>query len=117
MLPDAPNDGRDLERYRACLRLPAGARLDPRLRDKPDPSEVVQQTLLAAHKDREQFRGRDDLPACYPALRPSWKRSSPHRVPPEPPRTGRAVPHKRRLSPAESVSAEAGTPSVPHRLP
>jgi RNA polymerase sigma-70 factor (ECF subfamily) len=48
------------ERFRAYLRLLAEARL--RRADWPgiDPSDVVQQTLLDAHKDRGRFRGSTD---------------------------------------------------------
>ncbi len=53
-------DGRRLERYRDYLRLLARLQLDPRLQGKIDPSDVVQETLLKAHRNLDQFRGRTD---------------------------------------------------------
>jgi len=49
----------DLGRFRSYLLLLARLRLDRRLRGKLDPSDVVQQTLMEAHRDLAQFRGRD----------------------------------------------------------
>jgi RNA polymerase sigma-70 factor, ECF subfamily len=52
--------GQRLERFRAYLRLLARLHLDPRLRGKLDPSDMVQQTLLDAFKALGEFRGRSD---------------------------------------------------------
>jgi RNA polymerase sigma-70 factor, ECF subfamily len=51
---------RPLEEFADYLALLARLQIDPRLRSRLDPSDVVQQTLLIAHEKLGQFRGRTD---------------------------------------------------------
>jgi RNA polymerase sigma-70 factor (ECF subfamily) len=50
-----------LESYRDYLRVLARMELDPRLRARVDPSDLVQQTLLQALEGLEQFRGTNHV--------------------------------------------------------
>lgn len=49
-----------LESYRNYLRLVARAGLGHALRGKADPSDLVQETLLKAHRHFDQFQGQDE---------------------------------------------------------
>jgi len=52
--------GQLLQLYRNYLAVLATTQLDQRLRRRVDPSDLVQETLLAAHRDFGQFRGRTE---------------------------------------------------------
>jgi hypothetical protein len=61
--------GQALERYRDYLLLLARLQLDRGLQAKLDPSDLAQETLLKAHRNWEQFRGRTE------AERAAWLRA------------------------------------------
>jgi RNA polymerase sigma-70 factor (ECF subfamily) len=65
---DEPDDPGGLERFRAYLLLLARTHLGERFRGKLDASDVVQQTLLEAHRKLAQFRGNS------PAAMAAWLR-------------------------------------------
>src|SRR5262245_28540477 len=60
MTQDADPVGQPLERYRAYLGLLARAQLPAPLRGQLGSSDLVQQTLLKAHRKRDQFRGHSE---------------------------------------------------------
>ena len=51
-----PDDGQ-LDQFRSYLKFLARVQMDPRLRSKVDDSDLVQQTLMAAHRAIGEFRG------------------------------------------------------------
>jgi RNA polymerase sigma-70 factor (ECF subfamily) len=58
---DPPGDsGLSLDRFRQYLLLLARLHLGKQVRGKIDASDVVQETLLEAHRKRNQFRGRSE---------------------------------------------------------
>jgi RNA polymerase sigma-70 factor (ECF subfamily) len=63
-----------LERHRARLARMVQVRMDPRVRARLDPSDVVQETLVAASKKMENYLARRPLP-FYPWLRQiAWEK-------------------------------------------
>lgn len=61
MRVDADNNANpDLEQYRSYLKLLADLQLNPQLKVKEDASDIVQQTMLEAHRDLGRFRGQTD---------------------------------------------------------
>ena len=57
-----------LDGFRSYLRVLANMQLDRRVRSKVDASDIVQLTLMQAHKAKEQFRGDNQ------AQRAAWLR-------------------------------------------
>jgi RNA polymerase sigma-70 factor (ECF subfamily) len=60
MAEEGEGGARPLEQYREYLHLLARLQMDPRLRGKVEPSDVVQEALLKAHRARDQFRRGGD---------------------------------------------------------
>jgi RNA polymerase sigma-70 factor (ECF subfamily) len=58
MAEDVVPQNFEVERYREYLRLLARLQLDPHLRSKIDPSDAVQETLVRAYQNLDQFRGK-----------------------------------------------------------
>jgi len=52
--------GNDLNGNRSYLRFLARAQLDGRVRQRVDASDIVQETLLEAHRSLEQFQGESE---------------------------------------------------------
>src|SRR5688572_27471531 len=57
MATDSPPD---IDRFRSRLWLLAEIELSRRLKVKEDPSDIVQQSLLEAHRDLNTYRGQTD---------------------------------------------------------
>jgi RNA polymerase sigma-70 factor (ECF subfamily) len=60
MTDELGDEVQSLERYRAYLGLLARAQIPAPLRGQLGSSDIVQQTLLQAHRKREQFRGQGE---------------------------------------------------------
>jgi RNA polymerase sigma-70 factor (ECF subfamily) len=54
------NANPELEQYRSYLKLLADLQLSPQLKAKEDASDIVQQTMLEAHRDLGGFHGKTD---------------------------------------------------------
>ena len=60
MTESSEGDARFLDRFRSYLQFLARVQWDPKLGRKLDESDIVQQTLLHAHRAIDQFRGSND---------------------------------------------------------
>jgi RNA polymerase sigma-70 factor (ECF subfamily) len=59
MAPFEPSSN-DLDGYRDYLRFLARTHLDDQVQRRVDPSDIVQETLLEAHRSLEHFRGQSE---------------------------------------------------------
>ena len=60
-----------LQQYRNYLMVLASTQLENRLQPRVSPSDVVQETMLRAHKNFGQFRGTTEA-SCWPGCGRSW---------------------------------------------
>jgi RNA polymerase sigma-70 factor (ECF subfamily) len=60
MKPESPTSDGWPDRFRAYLRILAGVQMNAHLQSKLDASDLVQQTLLQAHRAMGDFRGQTD---------------------------------------------------------
>lgn len=56
----ADNYAPSLEHYFSYLTVVAESQMNVKLRAKVDPGDIVQETMLEAHRDFERFRGKSD---------------------------------------------------------
>ena len=62
MNPSGKNDAApDFEQFRRYLVLQAEMQLSPRLKVKEDPSDIVQEALMEAHRDLKDFHGKTEI--------------------------------------------------------
>jgi len=94
----------DFERFRPYLSMLARCQHDPRIQAKFDPSDVVQQTLLQAHRAVDRFEGDSDAQRAA-WLRQILARTLQHKVRD----LGRA---KRNVHREKSLEADLNTSSV-----
>jgi RNA polymerase sigma-70 factor (ECF subfamily) len=78
---------RPLESFRNYLMVLARIQMGPELQGKLDPADLVQETLLRAHRSRDQFRGRSEA-ECLVWLRTILVRTLTDAVRKNAPRSG-----------------------------
>ena len=105
--PDPMPDDFDLDRFRGYLHLLARLSLRDRATGPLDPSDVVQQTMLEAHRNRGRLPGRRPTPAGPPGCGRSWPTPSP---------TPSAARHRAKRDAARERSLEASLAESSVRL-
>ena len=109
-----------LPRYRTWLGLLAQGEVESRWGRKFDPSDVVQQTLLEAHRAAGQFRGRTEaelLGWLRQILRTSWRTRFVATRAPSAATPAARFHSSRRSRPARADSARSSSPAIPAPAP